>query len=241
MAIVFDGVVANNLDMGANRNFLRNVAGGTIMAYVTINSIGVTRSLISISIGTGTATRTKMSVLAAGTVEIRARALDAQVASDAFNTVATLVAGQRYHLAAVLNYSTRSALIYIDGDLSIAGSFATMTPGNTSDTAAQTGTIGANETGSSAPWNGQVEDARVYGRALGPAEIKTIATGRGADGITGSLQGRWSCNEKATGQTAVQVADLSGNGYALTAGGTLLYGAGTIIDRHRRRAAIGRR
>jgi hypothetical protein len=242
MSIVFDGVAANNLDMGNSRNFLRNVAGGTVMGWGLITAFGASRSMISISIAASiNTTRTKMTVLTSGAVEIRARALDAQAASDAFDTGATvLTANQRFHIAATVDYSARAGIIYIDGEQAATGVFATMTAGNTSDTVALTGTIGAHENGGSAPWLGQIEDARVYGRILGPAEIKTIVTSRGADGIGGSLQGRWLMNEKAAGQSVALVADLSPNAYALAAAGTSLYAAGTIVSR-RRRHSTGRR
>jgi hypothetical protein len=239
MSVIFDGVAANNLDMGAGRNFLRNVAGSTLMGWGLLTALGASRALIAISVGTSTSTRTKLSVLSSGAVEIRARALDGEAGSQAISA-GTLVPSQRYHIAATVDYVARVATIYLDG-VAIAVGTLNITSGNTSDTAATTGTVGAHETGTTAPWLGYIEDARVYGRVLGPTEILTIATAKGADGITGSLQGRWLLNELPVGQAVSLVADLSPNAYALAISGSLVYGASEIVARRRRQSAKGRR
>jgi hypothetical protein len=241
MSISYDGTATNNLDMGAGRNFLRNVAGASVMGWGLITAFGTTRAMIAISVGTSTSTRFKMSVLSAGAVELRCRALDGEAGSQAFNTGSTvLTVSRRFHIACVMDYTNKVGSIYIDGDVVAAAQLSALTANATSDTAAVTGTIGAHETGTTAPWLGQLEDCRVYGRVVGASEIKTIVTCEGRDNIRGALEGRWMCNEQPVGAAVSLVPDLSGNTYALAISGALTYATGLTLPRRRRQAAQGR-
>lgn len=239
MALYFTGVsAANNVDMGPNRNYFRNVSGGTMMGWVTYDSLGTSRSIIGVSIGTGTGTRAKISSLAANTVELRARRLDADVSSTVV-TATTLVTGQRYHIAGVFDYSAHAGLIYINGELDTVGNFSTLTNGSTSNTSAQTGTIGANEPGTANPWHGAMEDLRVYNRALGPGEIRTIYAMRGCDNILQDLFARWVLNEAAPGVVAGEIPDLTSNRNVVVTIGTLNYVPGTLqLNRPRKMAGV---
>lgn len=51
-------------------------------------------------------------------------------------------------------------------------------------------------------FDGEIEDVRVYGRALSPAEIQTIYATQGADGIVDGLIAGWPLDEGAEGATA---------------------------------------
>ena len=59
------------------------------------------------------------------------------------------------------------------------------------------------------PFDGLVGDGRIYGRAMGPAEIATIYAARGFDGIWNKLLGRWLLNEAAAGTASGSTMDLS--------------------------------
>ena len=228
MSLLFNGVAANNVDMGPNRNYFRNVSGGTLMAWVTYGLLGLARTVIGVSVGTGTGTRAKFSSTVTDGVDFRVRALDADT-SAVFATAGGLLAtGGRYHIACVVDYTSKTGFIYIDGELAATGFFAAITAGNTSNTSAQTGTIGASEPGTANPWAGQIEDPRVYNRALGPDEVKTIYTARGCDNILTDLFARWTFNEFAPGVNASQIPDITGNGNNGAAFGTLPYAPGTL-------------
>lgn len=229
MALYFTGVSgANNVDMGPNRDYFRNVEGGTLMGWVTYDSLGTSRSIIGVSIGTGTGTRAKISTPgSANTVELRARRLDADTSSTV-TTTTTLVTGRRYHIAGVFDYSEHTGLIYIDGELDTIGVFSTLTDGATSNTSAQTGTVGANEPGTGNPWHGAIEDVRVYNRALGPHEIRSIFAARGSDNILQDLFARWTFNEFAPGVAGGEIPDLTDNRNVAVTVGSLSYVAGTL-------------
>jgi hypothetical protein len=229
MGCTFNGVAANHVDLLSNRDFLRNVSGGTLMFWATLSALGVARSAISISIGTGTATRAKMSSSVGNGMDLRIRVLDADVASSVITTPGgELNTTDRFHVAGVINFSNTTGIIYINGVQITTGVFTGLTAGNTSNTAAQIATIGANETGSSAPWFGDLEDVRVYGRILGAGEIASIYTARGSDGIVDSLQGRWPLNDGAQGTNSAVLSDLSINQYSGVAAGTVPFAGSTL-------------
>ena len=64
-------------------------------------------------------------------------------------------------------------------------------------------------------FNGKIEDVRIYNRALGQDELKTIHASRGHDGIVDGLVSRWLLNEGAEGITvsgANSVKDIGPSG-----------------------------
>ena len=76
--------------------------------------------------------------------------------------------------------------------------------------------IGGNATSATQrPFDGLIEDVRVYNRDLSLDEIQTIYQVRGNDGIVDGLEARWPLNEGSYGltvpNTADQVKDVSGN------------------------------
>ena len=89
---------------------------------------------------------------------------------------------------------------------------------------------------------GLIDDFRLYDGILSPATIKTIATARGADGITEGLLHRYTLNDLVPGSAVVGVACIAAAerivGLPL---GTPTFAAGITVSRHRRRPAIGRR
>jgi len=199
----------------------------------------VTRSIMGVFGGTG-ATRMKLSVLAAGTLELRARALDSDAASALTVSVVTLMpAGVWTHVVGVVDYNRALGSIYINGNLTAAADFsATMTKGNTSNTACTNGCIGANEPGTTNFWLGLNEDARIYGRAMGDTDISTIFATRGNDRHLDQIEGRWFLREKGPGQAMDLASDLSINQFSgfPTA---VTYDNGTCVPRKRKQVSIG--
>jgi len=65
------------------------------------------------------------------------------------------------------------------------------------------------------PFDGLINDLRIYDRVLSPTEIRIIHYAQGADNIVDGLVGRWLINEKPDGTAAAgasSVIDISGNG-----------------------------
>ncbi len=63
-------------------------------------------------------------------------------------------------------------------------------------------------TPSDRPWDGDIDDARIYQRALSAEEILTIFTARGTDGIVDGLLSRYHLNEQPPGTVAPVTANF---------------------------------
>lgn len=60
-------------------------------------------------------------------------------------------------------------------------------------------------------FTGQLEDVRFYDRVISVAEMETIHSSGGRDGILSGLLGRWMFNEASLGQQVSTAVDLSQN------------------------------
>jgi hypothetical protein len=104
-------------------------------------------------------------------------------------TTATFIAGTGWrHLAYTFSDTNNINNIYIDGSLVATAASAT-TISYTQGLNSLIGRHGNN--GNSFDVNGNIEDVRVYDRALSDAEIATIYASRGHDNIVNGLQGRY--------------------------------------------------
>lgn len=230
MSVLLNG--ASDIDIGMGRPWMQNVPGGTLMSWVTIGVLAGTQTVIGMFGNTGT-TRAKFSVNGTGNVSSRANALDAD-ATSSFNSTGAITTTGRFHIACVYFFSSKSGLIYINGVLDTAGIFANMTAGNTSNTVCAQSRIGANETGTTNSWTGEIEDCRVYNRVLGSDEIMTIYSGLGKDGILTGLQARWPMSDLGVGVAASNVIDVGGNNFDGVVGGSVSYQAGITVPRSAR-------
>jgi hypothetical protein len=113
-----------------------------------------------------------------------------------------IVANTWAHVAGTYVNSTRLASLFINGAAAGTGTFTNSSSVNFSATNEKNGRIGAGVDGTANFFDGDIEDARIYSRALSLAEILTIYTSRGRDGITFGLRGRWRMNELGIGATA---------------------------------------
>jgi hypothetical protein len=232
MAINFTGTATNNVDLRDNRNYFRNIGGGTIMAWITYGVTGTARSIIDISTTTASTSRAQLSSTSGNLIRIQGRALDGD-ASSTISGVTALTAGQRVHVAGVWNFTQRVGRIYLDGGNleNTAGIFTNMTAGNTSNTASATAAVGSDAAGTAQAWVGNIEDVRIYNRALGPNEILEIFTRRGNDNIVDGLFARWLLGDLGAGQAVGNLADLSDNQLAVGAAGSLTFVEGTLRTR----------
>ena len=86
------------------------------------------------------------------------------------------------------------------------------------------------------PWDGKIEDVRVYDRALTAGEVSSMHAARGVDNIVRGLVSRWLLNGGAPGVTvpaaAGTIKDVVGS-HSGTQSGDPLYAAGTIRTRRR--------
>lgn len=147
--------------------------------------------------------------------------------------------GQWHHAAVTYDgdSTANDPVFYFDGALVSTVEIAASS-GTRSDDVANDVTIG-NRTaglGSDRQFYGRMEDTRLYDRILSAAEIQTIYTSEGVDGIVQGLVGRWPMNEQTPGTAASgagSVKDVSVNGNHATPNDSPLYEASILKSRRR--------
>jgi hypothetical protein len=146
-------------------------------------------------------------------------------------TASALPVGEWHHIAGQFIPST-AVQIWYDGQLSNENTsgipFSMHDPSNNV-------TLGNRPDGSQ-PYDGSLEDIRIYNRNLSAAEMATIYAARGRDGILGGLVSRWFLNEGAPGTTpsgSDSVKDHAPNGNHGTPSGSNLYTGSQLAWRRR--------
>lgn len=128
-------------------------------------------------------------------------------------------------------------VFYFDGDVVAATEIGTGSGSRVSDVGDDKA-IGRSPQSVDFQFDGGLADARMYDRILSAAEIKTIASARGRDGIVGSLVGRWLMDEQPPGTAATgadSVRDSGPFGNHGTPGSSPLYAADELSSRRRMR------
>lgn len=141
-------------------------------------------------------------------------------------TFGTMVTGTIYHIAATWNTTSGTGQTYQDGAFVASDSARNGVSG---------GNWSLNARGTFEPWDGAMDDARIYNRVLSAAEINDIYRLRGADGIVNGLLHRWTMNEGSAGSAVATngVKDVVG-GYDLgPVSGSPTYARGTILFRRK--------
>lgn len=218
---------------------LQNVSGGSVMGWVLWESIVATVGIMCYSIGAGAPTATSRAAVERGTgaANAAARRLDA----DAAQTLAggTIAAGQRTHVAITMDYSGQAFALYLDG-VSVATSSPAGWTANASNTASASASIGAQDDGSANFVDGRIQDCRCYSRALSAAEIQTIFSCEGRDGIVNGLQSRFKLTELAPGSTASGAGTVRDSGLQQNNGtptASPVYAEWIVANRRRRKAS----
>jgi Concanavalin A-like lectin/glucanases superfamily len=118
-----------------------------------------------------------------------------------------LTVGQWYHIAGALDYAASRGFFYVNGDLfdvqPMNGTFTSPT----SNTNGVRGRLGSILDGDSEAMAGLMEDVRLY-NVHDAAQIKTIATSKGKDGIVANLLHRFQMRDLPTGNV-VTVANVA--------------------------------
>lgn len=119
--------------------------------------------------------------------------------------------GNWHHIAGVYRSSLSNIRIFLDAVLDTTGGSIT---GNVRQGSVPTWIGNRPDRDDERPFEGRVEDPRVYSRALGVAELQTIVTSLGADNIVDGLIGRWPLRDHAAGVVAGSATDVSGSGFS---------------------------
>jgi hypothetical protein len=208
MAIIFNG--SNGYFSAGNvYNFPSGAATNSVMTWVRRAAVGARHDLISKE--QSGATGYELSCLSSNLAEFglfdgRNYRVVASTTTIAINTT--------YHLCGT--YDGTSLRLYVNGVLEKTGAYST---GSTNTYNLNFGRRPA----ASNYLNGQLEDIRIYNRALSADEVLTIYNARGADNI---LQGNllwFPCTGGAVGSAAGNQIDRSGTKLTLTASGTVTF------------------
>lgn len=147
----------------------------------------------------------------------------------------TIIRNTWHHVAVTYDRGNvaNDAVLYIDG-VSMAVTETSTPVGTADDNSGVPCHIGKKESGSALYFNGTEDDIRIYDRLVSAAEILSIYTARGVDGIVDSLVARWFPNELAPGATVLSVVDLSPTGVSSgTPANAPVYAEGILRSRRR--------
>lgn len=221
----------------------KNRTAMTMMARVLFRSLPATDTKIGdYVVGTSTtASRITMQWVSAspGQPRVGGRALDADP-QRFLQSSFTFVVGVWTHVIGVIDYANSTGAIYIDGDLEIEGALSgAFGATQTANTDSLNGAIGIRPAGSQG-MNGLIEDFRLYGRVIGAAEAKTIATSMGKDGIHDGLLHWYPLNDASSGDMAQAVCIAAAERIVATPLGTPVFAPGLVVPRQRHLSAGAR-
>ncbi|KKL97978.1 hypothetical protein LCGC14_1829030 [marine sediment metagenome] len=176
----------------------------TLMAWINPDSFPEDPRIIAKATGTASAGNF-WALLVDGPTVLEVR-VNVGAGAGVFNShqgITVPPTGVWQHVAGVYDGSTLR--VYLDG-VQDGGTSAVL---GTIRTGSQDVWLGANpNTASDRPWDGDIDDARIYDRALTAEEILTIFTARGTDGIVDGLLSRYQLNEQPPGTVVPVTADF---------------------------------
>lgn len=143
-----------------------------------------------------------------------------------------LTIGKWHHI--VGTYDGATVRIYVDGverdSLAVTGNIGSTT------TPVRIGAGSGSPVSGEEPFDGTIDDVRIYDRGLSPDEILTMFNSRGHDGITQRLQARYLLNKDAPGVAASgadSVKDVGPNSLDGTPTNTPTYAESQLALRRR--------
>jgi hypothetical protein len=238
MAFRFNGT-NQWIDLGRNLPWLNGSAQATAMAWIrpqkTLTGIV---GFVSISIGPppGTSNARRFSLEGTTNNALRAnvRSLNADVGVSVNSGTNVFNTGVWSHVAISYICVDRLINFYVNGRLvgsAFTGGGVSAVP--FSATNVKNGSIGSQALGGTAFFTGDIEDARLYSRAMSDVELSTISAGFGADAIYDSLQFRYLLNEQGSGTPATIPSIAKFSRIEITPQNSPIYIPGVVRGRHR--------
>lgn len=212
MALYFDGV-DDYVDCG-NENNLDITDEITATAWINKNSSTDYAGVVEK--GKGNEGGYLLGEHASGTVQFRIFITDDSKVATSPSALST---DAWHHIVGVYNKTNVS--IFVDGVETVGDAYS-----GSITVSAHNLYIGYDDFNIARHFDGTIDDARIYSRALSADEIKSIYHSRGADNIVNGLVGRWLMNEKGVGQTATvasSIKDMSSGGNHGSPSGSPVY------------------
>lgn len=145
---------------------------------------------------------------APGQPRIGGRATDAE-SQKTLTSPFVFQTGLWYHVVGSIDYANSAGAVYVNGVLTVAGALSgTFDAPITANTDSRNGGIGVrpNETQG---MDGLIEDFRLYNRLLGTAEVETLYSTYGKDGMLEGLQHDYPLNDMAPDIAVTSVACIA--------------------------------
>lgn len=236
MAVAFLSASTQALNLGQDIDVLRNVAGGAMMGWVRprVTPTGQNQ-MMGIAIGPppGTSGSSRMSLLYDNAnLQFAIRTLDTD-GGGILSAPFTFTGGVWRHIAGVINFTTRVTTVYVDGVPISTATLGGITAGNTSNTNAKNAAIGAADDLNGQNFDGDIEDVRVYERFMSDAEILTIYTTCGKDGIWDGCRMRYLMQELAPAESVILVPSVGTLGRGASPVNGPVYSSGVNVTRRR--------
>jgi len=159
----FDDSQNDYIDLGTSLSILMNTAGCTLSAVVKPESIDSEDYIISVSVNAGdrvSQSRAALGLVDGNDVIVGGRASDTEDYRSGETTGDLIAPGNWYYLAGVIDYSADLLAIYVNGQF-IGSKTAGFSQGATAETLAACAAIGAQDDGSGAFFDGDIDEVRI--------------------------------------------------------------------------------
>ena len=173
---VFDGD-GDKVDMGIDKNYINGVESASMSAWIKAESfsgnnviLGVAKNNSGVVNGSSRLTCFLGTV---GAVQCGGRSAD----SDSYQyeeTTSTLNTGEWYSIVGVIDYKNDDIKIFVNGEEWATTGAVNFSQDTTSNTNSDGSSIGAEESSTSNPFEGQIDEVRIYNRALSKSEVKKL-------------------------------------------------------------------
>src|SRR3989344_2065316 len=175
-AMSFDGS-GDYLNMGNDLNLAQNLSTFTVAAWVRKANNTGTNQIFGLS--TGDSTADSRVAIATTTDEIicSGTAGDTEAVQSRTTSAADLITGVWYHMVCTIDYANDTITIYLNSVSQSATGTVSFTATSTSNTASQRSSIGIDEDKSGNDFSGQIDEVRVYTRALTQNELNALSGG----------------------------------------------------------------
>ncbi|MFA5102634.1 MAG: DUF2341 domain-containing protein [Candidatus Thermoplasmatota archaeon] len=153
--------------------------GATMAAWVKRASgqVDVAGTVLFIDTGVAaTSARLLLSVNNDGTVSVKARS-NLESPLPTFTSIETIPVDTWTHIVGVVNLTSDTALIYINGQLSRSGTLAFVDPSFATTTCTNAG-IGGIYTSTVYSYKGMIDESAIFTRVLSPTEIQELYLGK---------------------------------------------------------------
>lgn len=227
MALDFPGLASDReIDLG-NLDLPAMTGALSLTAWVNVTNYGGGDEASILVKGDNTGSSKDWALQAENPSSSPLRAyLDTGAGGKAIDGTSTLTAGIWFFCA--MTYDGTTKRVYVNA---VEENSNTANSGDVNNSAKPT-RIATVQAGTGArELDGLADDIRIYDRALSPAELTTMFTLLGKDGIVFGLLHRWEMREKAPGQNATVANSIKDFGSALFDGSpnnTPIYIAGIL-------------